>query len=209
MAVLYTDDFESYTLGLDPTPNWTTKTQDGAPPNMPVVTNAQIGGTQKLRNQAGLWNWQRYDGITIADSIIQGRFGTIGPTGDIRFILRNNTFIVPPTNFPSEGYMFSLNVLGDITIARLDGGAGTTLATTTFPGGSSMSDFIMRGEAEGTALRLYIDGILELSTTDAIYASGKTTIGGLFTNGGFNFDDFSISDFAVTAANLLDRRRRR
>ena len=196
MAVLHDEKFNGMTLGLDPSPDWTTRTQDGTPPNFPVVQNAQLDGTQKLRNQLGSWNWQRFDGIgNIGDTIAQVRCGINGALGDIRVAVRNTFFRGVASNFPGDGYMFTLDSANNIVISRLDDPLMVTLATTSFPVGSSKSDFILRGEVEGSALRLYIDGNLELSTTDATYTSGKVTVGGFNPAGGFALDDLLISNF--------------
>lgn len=96
-----------------------------------------------------------------------------------------------------SGYVFEAALTGDRSaIYRFDAGVDTLLIAegVTVWGPSD----ILRGEAEGSTLRLKRNGTTLLTTTDATYASGRTGLrifydtGASLANG--EFDDFSMGD---------------
>ena len=77
-------------------------------------------------------------------------------------------------------------------IVRVDAGAGTVLITENATTWAATD--VLRGEVYGTALRLYRNGVLLLSFTDANLTSGKAGIN-LYVDTGGSLADLEVDDF--------------
>ncbi len=74
----------------------------------------------------------------------------------------------------SHLYFFGYNVaLGEWMIARKNGTTVTILATSSPYALQFDQDYTVRADLSGSSLKLYVGGVLEVSTTDSTYASGK------------------------------------
>ena len=86
-------------------------------------------------------------------------------------------------------YFASLRSSDRIEIKKLVDGRSTTLASKTLP--VSLNAWrTVRFAITGTDLRLYIDGVLQLSATDSTYASGRAGLATFYATA--NFDDFVV-----------------
>jgi subtilase family serine protease len=99
-------------------------------------------------------------------------------------------------------YFFGYNVaLGEWMIAVRNGPAVTILATSAPFALVPDQDYTVRADLSGNSLKLYVGGVLQVSTTDATYASGR--IGFSATNALALLDNVTVtlSSSAATAAH--------
>ncbi|HKI34842.1 MAG TPA: hypothetical protein VKA46_23495 [Gemmataceae bacterium] len=95
-------------------------------------------------------------------------------------------------------YFFGYNVaLGEWMIALRNGATVTILATSAPYAFQFDQDYTVRADLNGSALKLYVGGILEVATTDATYASGQ--IGFTATNAVALLDDVVVTGLAGAA----------
>jgi serine/threonine protein kinase len=86
-------------------------------------------------------------------------------------------------------YFATLRSSNQIEIKKLVDGSSTVLASKTFT--VSLNAWrTVRFEIIGTNLRLYIDGVLQLSAADSTYASGRAGLATYYATA--NFDDFVV-----------------
>ncbi len=89
-------------------------------------------------------------------------------------------------------YFFGYNIqLGEWMIAKRNGSTTTILATSAPFTAYANQDYTVRAEVNGSSLKLYVNGVLQVSTTDATYASGK--IGFSATNATAELDDVVVT----------------
>jgi subtilase family serine protease len=101
-------------------------------------------------------------------------------------------------------YFFGYNVaLGKWMIALDNGGTVTILATSATFALQAGQDYTVRADLSGSSLKLYVGGVLEVSTTDSTFASGK--IGFSATNALAYLDNVTVTTLpgstAATAAS--------
>jgi subtilase family serine protease len=92
-------------------------------------------------------------------------------------------------------YFFGYNsALGAWTIARKDGPGVTTLLAAGAPFAiQDGQDYVVRADLSGNSLALYVNGVLQVSTTDSTYASGKIGFSATWASG-------LLGNVTVTAA---------
>jgi hypothetical protein len=74
----------------------------------------------------------------------------------------------------SHLYFFGYNIyLGEWMIAKKSGSTTTILATSAPASIYGNTDYTVRADVSGTSLKLSVGGVLEVSTTDSSYSSGK------------------------------------
>ena len=95
-------------------------------------------------------------------------------------------------------YFFGYNVaLGEWMIAKRNGSAVTILATSAPFAMTFGKDYTVRADLVGGSLKLYANGALQVSTTDATYTSGK--IGFTATNAIAEIDDVVVTKLTAPA----------
>jgi pectate lyase len=86
-------------------------------------------------------------------------------------------------------YFATMRSSNRIEIKKLVDGHSTLLASTPFK--VSLDAWrTVRFEIIGANLRLYVDGVLQLSATDSTYASGRAGLATFYATA--NFDDFVV-----------------
>ena len=100
-----------------------------------------------------------------------------------------------------DGYLCQFADTGDVAILRVDDGVESAALTsgTYTPG---LPDEL-RCEANGSSIAAYVDDVLEASTTDGMYATGRPAIA-IFDNVA-RFDDFEAGDLS-TGLTIMRRR---
>ncbi len=95
-------------------------------------------------------------------------------------------------------YFFGYNVaLGEWMIAIRNGPNVTILATSAPFALAADQDYTVRADLSGSSLKLYVGGVLEVSTTDSTFASGK--IGFTATNALAWLDDVTVTSLPASA----------
>ena len=188
MPVLASDDFDrtnASTLGA----NW-----------------GQISGTDTnfgiLSNQADVntgWNGNQYTAISWPDNqysqatLVENVTHLVGVCVRCDPTLAANTFYAAGQDALDHGGASTVS-----RIFRYVAGTPETLATGATPLAAGQ---VLRLEAEGTILRMYINDVLEVSTTDANITSGDPGITGFHTSSDIAvFNDWSGGDFLGTAS---------
>lgn len=168
--------------------NWTEITAADAAPT--ISSNTAIGGT-------GLSTWG--DGsLWTANSFTNDQYAefdaTYAAVGDVEVLLRGNVA-------GTQGYLLVWNGT-DVSILELPG-LGTL---DTDAGNPTSGTHNLRFEAEGTALRGYVDNVQVVSTTDATWTSGSPGI--IFYRGtagtGGSIDNFEAGNLIALTATTFD-----
>lgn len=99
-------------------------------------------------------------------------------------------------------YQISVGGTNELYISEVTNGTSADLTTGTFTLANGM---VLRAEAEGTTLRLLLDGTQRLTTTDATLTTGKTGIEIYNDNGaaGVTFDNFEAGDIGGAGGSIL------
>lgn len=164
--------------------NWTTITAADAAPT--IVSNAVVGGT-------GISTWG--DGaLWTANSLTNDQYAQVDATysaiTDAEVLLRANTAGTQGYILAWEGATVTIYEMPTNAVLVTDPGTNPTSGTHT-----------LRFEAEGTALRGYIDGVLVVSTTDATWSAGSAGIGFFRPSAGtgYTIDNFEAGDYPISA----------
>ncbi len=163
-TVLFSDNFSSFgTTGSDP--NWTVTSGSG---DYYGVYNSTYGnyriqdyntGYQIDRVVAGQSTWTNY---------------SYQATLNIDQISTGSASLLARVQDNSHLYFFGYNIpLGEWMIAKKSGTTTTTLATSAPATVYADTDYTVTANVSGSSLSLYVNGALEVSTTDSTYSSGK------------------------------------
>jgi hypothetical protein len=140
-----------------------------------VVASNQCGSPNTSLNTA------RYNNTVGADQYSEGDV-----TG-----ISGSSVVFPCVRFTTGGDFYYVWVLSsNIVINKRVGGAYSQVGPT---GPAFTSAFKCRLEAQGTALRLYVDGVLTISTTDSSIATGQPGLTGIGTTS--KLDNWAGGDY--------------
>ncbi len=162
-TVLFSDNFSSFANGSDP--NWTVTSGSG---DYYGVYNYTYGsyriqdyntGYQIDRVVAGQSSWTNY---------------SYQATLNIDQISSGSASLLARVQDNSHLYFFGYDIpLGEWMIAKKAGTTTTILATSAPATVYADTDYTVSANLSGSSLSLYVNGALEVSTTDSSYASGK------------------------------------
>lgn len=178
-AATITDDFNrtnSSTLGA----NWTVAHGN----SLEIIGNT----AENSENDAS------YDGnfhvttLDTADQYVEAVIGGVGANNYFDLKLRRSA-----ATSTSDGYQIAVGASNELYITRIDDGSGTDLATGSF---SIANGDVIRGEIEGSTIRLLINGVQRLTAMDGTYSTGAFVGIGIFdgTDTSPNFDSFEAGD---------------
>jgi hypothetical protein len=177
MALPASDNFnraDSTSLGA----NWTEVLD-----NAEVKSNAFIGNVGGGITTIARWTADAFNADQKAQCLVPDNYG--GPCARVQ------------SN--GNGY-WALYGSSASTLYRVDGGTG---ALTSLGALTSGTNITARIEAEGTTIRVYRNGTLDLSVTDSNYASGAAGIGNYFVAVGC--DDWTADNLAAAASPFFTR----
>ena len=86
-------------------------------------------------------------------------------------------------------YRLALRSSNKIQIRKCVGGVNTDLATATYTVATG-TWYTLKLEVIGTSLKGYVNGVLQISTTDSALASGKVAVGTYYASA--EFDDVVV-----------------
>jgi len=140
------------------------------------------GGTTTSRAVAGSSSWSNYSYQATLNI-------DVSSTGSASLLARvqDNTHL----------YFFGYNVaLGEWMIAKRYGSTVTILATSAPYAFSFDTDYTVRADLNGSSLKLFVNGVLQVSTTDSTFATGK--IGFTATNATAELDNVVVTQLSGT-----------
>jgi hypothetical protein len=158
--VLFSDNFASGTA-----PNWT-------------VTSGYYDYSMVYNYTYGSYRIQDYNTGYSIDRVVAGQSTwtnySYQATLNIDQISTGSASLLARVQDNSHLYFFGYNIyLGEWMIAKKSGTTTTILATSTPATVYANTDYTVTANLSGTSLSLYVDGALEVSTTDASYSHGK------------------------------------
>lgn len=174
MALPAIDDFNRTDGGLGS--NWTDTVDEGSTPSISTNQVVSDGG-----DAAAFWNADSFD----ADQY--GEITVVENSGNFcGLILRANA---------SDYVIFQQLGASEVAIYWRNGGAFNNIALASY---AVQDGDVLRGEAEGTTFRLYINGSLKCSGTNA--SAPSTGAVGLLVSGSGIVDDFEGGNLTAPAA---------
>ena len=157
LAATFNDSFTRADSNNDLGANWTDAISVGLGINSNRAYSATPGASRA--------SWVTGTTQTAAQ-YIQGTINDVGSSRYFTFMLRGSG-----ADGTRAAYEVSVGGTNELYIEEVAAGTGTNLATGSF---TLANGDVVRAEAEGTALRLKINGTTRLSTTDGTLTSGLT-----------------------------------
>jgi hypothetical protein len=157
-GVLFADNFESGSAA-----QWTTHLGTWGVTDDGTKVFAQTNPSGDAKASAGSASW--------TNQVVEARVKVTAFNGSNRFVALFARF-----RDPSNYYFIALRSNGTLELKRLQGGAATALVTKQLAV-STGTWYTLKLEAIGTTLRAYVNGVLQASTTDTNFASGKIGLG--------------------------------
>jgi len=189
MAVIYSEDFSSYTAGQTPTDfsflgtSWT------------VETNSQWGGTKGVKTPAGVWMAAVQNTNVLSNGSYfeyKVRCDNGGSRNNIVWNIQNLTLNGAT---PVGCYIYQYVNGGSNTLFRgWNGGVGGLVilgSKTATP--SNQRDYELKIIQQGSNIECFLDGVSQITATDSNYTSGYVGLQA-FNNSITYFTDLTVDD---------------
>jgi hypothetical protein len=159
-TVLFSDNFASGSA-----PSWT-------------VTSGYYDYSMVYDYNFGSYRIQDYNDGTAIDRVVAGQSSwtnySYQATLNIGQFSTGSASLLARVQDNTHLYFFGYNIyLGEWMIAKKSGSTTTILATSAPATVYANTDYTVTANLSGSSLKLYVGGVLEVSTTDSSYANGK------------------------------------
>ncbi|MGC1377167.1 MAG: hypothetical protein WA821_13130 [Anaerolineales bacterium] len=202
LALPYSDDFASYTVGQQPKYTYDqagafeVASLNGGNVLAQTVTVAPIGWSGGPANPYTLIGDMRWLNYQVSADALLGSSGYVYVTGRSNLDDRDG-------GGPASGYQLQLTTGGAWTLNKIVFSTTTSLASGTLSGFSATAWHNLKVKMNGSAISALIDGMQVASVSDADIPSGQVALGGSFNT--FYFDNLKVEAIDANTATSVVR----